>query len=120
MLYSGPCSISNADMKKPIELTGEQLNSILGKEGRTKMESLNEQMSEIGRQIAFDQQHWVDKCMKDILPPPLYDDCVHNRNHEAVAGYMNRNDIKLIHMADTLRIRIMIRGQIYGEWKANL
>jgi hypothetical protein len=105
---------------KPIELTGDQFKSILGKEGMAKMERLNTELGDIGKQIFIDQQQWVEKCMKDILPPDLYDDCIGLRNLEKVAAYVAKHNIRFIYMADTLRMRIMIGDQIYGEWKANL
>lgn len=105
---------------KYVEMTMAQLEHLLGKNGKAKMDELNEAMSDIGRQIAADQQEWVDRCMKDLLPPNLYDDATHLRNLEAVAAYARKNDIRLVYMNDTLRLRIMVRDKIYGEWKANL
>lgn len=105
---------------KTLELTMDQLQTLMGKENFAHMENLNESMSDIGRQIAHDQIEWVDKCMKDLLPPNLYDDAKKMRNLDAVASYMQKNEIKLIHMQDTLRLRIMVRGQIYGDWNAQL
>lgn len=107
-------------MNRYLELTKADLEAILGPAGTAAMAKLNENMSDIGRQIAADQMTWVDKCMKDILTPNLYEDAKKLRNLEAVAAYMTKHDIKLVHMPDTLRLRIMVRGQIYGEWKANL
>jgi len=105
---------------KRIEITGEQLEHILGKEGKLKMEALNAEMSDLGRQIAHDQQDWLDSCMKDLLPPDLFEAARRLERLEDLAAYAQRNDIRIVYMPDTLRMRIMVRGKVYAEWKANL
>lgn len=107
-------------MSKRIEITGEQLEKVLGREGRIKMEALNEEMSGLGRQIAHDQQAWLDSCMKDILPPHLYEAARRQENLEELSAYVAKNGIRIVYLPDTLRMRVELRGRIYGEWKANL
>lgn len=107
-------------MNKTFEMTQAELNTILGKEGRVKLEALNEEMGSLGRQIAMDQEEWVDRCMKDLLPPHLYDCARRLENLEELAAYVDKNKIRIIYMPDTLRMRIEVRGKTYGEWKANL
>lgn len=101
---------------KRIELTKSQLDWILGKADRVASERLNYQLSDIGRQLAFDQQAWVDKCMKDIMPPGIYEDAKALRNLDKVKAYIDKHKIQIVHIPDRVAVRIMLHGQVYGEW----
>ena len=81
------------------------------------IERVNREMADVAHQMVQDQTEWIDKCMQDLMPPDIYDDDKALRNLEAVSAYVNRHGIRIIHIVDTHRIRIMVGERIYGEWK---
>lgn len=78
--------------------------------------TMREYLEDVSHKIVHDQTEWLDSIMKRLMPPKLYDDAKHMRNLDAVKKYLHENDVRVIHIPDTLRIRVTIRDKIIAEW----
>ena len=76
----------------------------------------DEMVSDIGRQIMQDQKEWLDGVMKDLLPPELYDAGRKLERTEEVHAYAKKHGIVVVFIPDTLRLRVMLKGQVKAEF----
>lgn len=73
-------------------------------------------VTDIGRQMMRDQTEWLDSVMKDILPPHLYETGKRQENLEELSAYVQKHDIRIIYIPDTIRIRVMVHGKPHAEF----
>lgn len=74
------------------------------------------ELKEMAQQIAKDQADWIDSEMKKIMPGQIYDQ--RESNPQAVEKWIKENQISLVHIRDTMMVRIMKGPKVISEWKA--
>lgn len=79
-------------------------------------EALRENLQGIAQNIARDQEEWIDRCMKDLLRPDIYEKAKHDDCREEVDEYFRKHRIKLTFIPDNMRIRIDVAGRQYSEF----
>lgn len=80
------------------------------------LQELQEMAKDIGKQMMDDQAEWLDKQMKDILPPKLYGYGKRGQKEKEIGEYMAKHRIKLVHIPDSLVIRIMIGERVHSQF----
>lgn len=79
-------------------------------------ERIHDELKGLAGDIARDQADWLDKTLKDILPPELYEEGKRGRMLDEIDAYLNKHGFKLIYVPDSLRIRMMRNDQIHAEF----
>lgn len=81
---------------------------------------VEEMAKDIGRKMVKDQMEWLDSVMKDLLPPRLYEAGLHGDLTEEIEAYVNKHQIKIVFIPDTLRIRVMLGERPHAEFLPQL
>lgn len=96
------------------------IQSIFDKEARKKTEELREHLQDVVREITQDQQKWLDDMMRDLLPPNLYEAGKRGDMLREIGDYLKKHNIRLVYIADSLVIRIMVGDQIHSQFVPKL
>jgi len=91
--------------------------NVADKAARKATEQLHENLQGIAQEIARDQAEWLDKTMKDILTPVLYEAGRHGDMEEEIHAYMKKHGFKLVFIPDSLNIRMMKGDSVHSEFK---
>lgn len=78
---------------------------------------LQEMAKDVSRRMLEDQAEWLDAQMKDILPPRLYDYGKRGDKEQEIGEYLRKHNIRLIHIADAMAMRIMIGDRVHSEFR---
>jgi hypothetical protein len=92
------------------------IQHIVDKKAKAATEELREHLQDVVREITEDQQKWLDDMMRDLLPPNLYEAGKRGDNIREVGEYLNKHNIRLLFVPDSLVIRIMIGDTIHSQF----
>jgi len=83
---------------------------------KRRTDAANQELTDIGKQIMLDQQRWLDDQMKDLLPPALYEEGRHGRMETMIGEYLQKHQIQIVFIPDSLAIRIMVGKQVHSQF----
>jgi hypothetical protein len=89
---------------------------IANRQARKATEQLHEHLQDVSRRIASDQAIWLDKVMKDILPPMLYEAGKHEEKSDEVEAYLRKHKFQLVFIPDSMAVRVMRGNQVHAEF----
>jgi len=88
----------------------------LDKQAKKATEELQEHVHDVAKKLFVDQEEWLDSCMKELMPPHIYQKAKADDCREEVAEYIRTRQIKITFIPDNMRIRIDVAGRPYAEF----
>lgn len=93
------------------------LESNLDEKTKKWIEECDNEMRGMAGQISQDSSEWMDRVMKVILPPDIYDKAMRLEDLDYLHNYFHANQISLVQIPDTLRWELRVKGKLISSFR---